>query len=725
MQPEVERLRKLLARDHLLGYTGQTFKGYKPSWHHVLIARKLEGIATTPASRLIITMPPRHGKTELASVRFAPWLLSRRPQASIIAATYAQDFADELGRKARAVMQSPVHRWLAPQACLAQDNRAVSRWMTVAGGSYYAVGVGGPLTGRGANVLLIDDPHKNRAEAESKTARDTVWDWFRSTAYTRLEQGGSVVIIMCMTGDTPVLLPDGAEKPLRDIRPGDQVATYENGSLATSTVVNWANQGPDDLFRVRMKSGRVVRANARHPFLTINEHGEEEWVRTDQIQPGVSILTVTGASGGESPVPWTGATRPRGARGCVCHTIQRPNGQQARARHRSILSRVARLVSNIVTSSLTNRLNVSFPSRTGIARSAGSLHRPRTSVHTGTGSCASTTTTTPAEFADCCATTAISQSATERPRESSAPLLNTWSVTPDEVLGVDACGREDVYDLQIDRTENFIANGLVSHNTRWHEDDLVGRCLQTGEPWEVLSLPAIAEQDEPHRRPGDALWPDKYSVETLEQIRRTVGEREWAALYQQRPAPLDGALFKPDQLQAIDAEPAGVEWVRAWDFGATRDGDPTVGAKLGLRDGRPIIADIVRLQGPPEVVERTLLATASRDGSRVKIDLPQDPGQAGKSQVQHFTRLLAGYTVRSSPETGDKVLRAEPLAAQVNVGNVSMVRGAWNQALIDEMRSFPNGSHDDQVDALSRAYGHFVAPTSAGILDYYRQLAER
>ncbi len=450
-----EEVVRRTATDSLIGFATLTHPSYRASWHHLLIATALRSAALHSGKRLIISMPPRHGKSELASIRFAPWVLGRRPQASVISATYSGDFAEDLGRKARGVMQLPLYRTLFPHARLAPDNRAVSRWQTVSGGSYYAVGVGGPLTGRGADLLLIDDPHKNRAEAESQTIREGVWDWFRSTAYTRLEKGGSVVIIM----------------------------------------------------------------------------------------------------------------------------------------------------------------------------------------------------------------------------------------------------------------------------TRWHEDDLVGRCLQTGEPWQVLSLPAIAEQDEPQRRKGDALWPGKYPVEALEQIRRTVGEREWAALYQQRPAPLEGALFRPDQLQVIDAEPVGVDWVRAWDFGATRDGDPTVGAKLGLRDGRPIIADIVRLQGPPEVVERTLLATASRDGSRVKIDLPQDPGQAGKAQVQHFTRLLAGYRVQSSPETGDKVLRAEPFAAQVNVGNVFMVRGTWNQALIDEMRVFPNGTHDDQVDALSRGYAAVSNRPDTALIDYLQAQA--
>lgn len=711
---------RLAAEGSLAAFATLTHPSYRASWHHRLIADALGDVVEGRCKLLAISMPPRHGKSELASVRFAPWMLIKRPKASVISATYSGDFADDLGRKARGVLESPIVGQLWPHAQLAPDNRAVSRWQTKSGGSYYAVGVGGPLTGRGADILLIDDPHKNREEAESKVMRERVWDWFRSTAYTRLEKNGAVVVIMCMAGDTPVLRPDGSETPLRDIRPGDMVATYENGKLTTSRVMNWSNQGPDNLFRVKMKSGRVVRANARHPFLTINEHGEEEWVRTDQIQPGVSILTVTGASGAELHVGKMAATSRPVAKAYVGRTTTRPAGHQVIVRLRSTLRHVAGLASSIVTSSPTKRLTSSSNSRAESAPYVASRLRIATPEHTGTASCASITITPPGRCAGFSAMTATSQSGTENRQKPSAPLLTTWNVTPEEVVAVEPCGREDVFDVQIDRTENFIANGLVSHNTRWHEDDLVGRCIATGEPWRVLSLPAIAEQDEAHRAAGQALWPEKYDLPVLEQIRRTVGEREWAALYQQRPAPLEGGLFNPDRIEVIDAEPAGVTWVRAWDLGATANGgDPTAGAKLGqMPDGRYVIGHVVREQLSADGVVSTIKAIASQDGRDVEVNLPQDPGQAGKSQVQFLTRELAGYKVKSSPETGSKTLRAEPLAAQVNVGNVLMVRGPWNAALLDEMRVFPNGSHDDQVDALSRAFGRFCTPRNTAIIDF-------
>lgn len=190
-------------------------------------------------------------------------------------------------------------------------------------------------------------------------------------------------------------------------------------------------------------------------------------------------------------------------------------------------------------------------------------------------------------------------------------------------------------------------------------------------------------------------------------------------------------MFKPDQIAIIDAIPSGaITWVRGWDFAATEKGvgssDPdwTAGGKLGkLPDGRFVIADVVRMQAGPDERDAALRNTAARDGRLVRVSIPQDPGQAGKTQAKYLARELAGYPVSASPESGDKATRAEPLAAQVNVGNVLMLRGPWNDELINEMRMFPNGKHDDQVDALSRAFGELMGGAT-GMLDWMRAAAE-
>lgn len=188
----------------------------------------------------------------------------------------------------------------------------------------------------------------------------------------------------------------------------------------------------------------------------------------------------------------------------------------------------------------------------------------------------------------------------------------------------------------------------------------------------------------------------------------------WLALYQQRPTVQDGGLFKPDRLTTIHALPAGrIRWVRGWDFAATTDGgDYTAGAKLGLlEDGRYLIANIARGQYGAHERDAVLRNTAAADTAHTKISIPQDPGQAGKSQVLYLTRQLAGFSVSATPESGDKVTRAEPFAAQLNVGNVLVLDdGTWDTAaLLAEMRLFPNGKHDDQIDALSRAFGELIS----------------
>ena len=233
--------------------------------------------------------------------------------------------------------------------------------------------------------------------------------------------------------------------------------------------------------------------------------------------------------------------------------------------------------------------------------------------------------------------------------------------------------------------------------TRWHEDDLGGRLLQGRDPWRVLCLPAIAETDDPlGRAAGTPLWPEWEDAAALARKRASIGERAWPALYQQTPRPVSGGLFRSERIVTLEAAPASAtRAVRAWDLAASRriDGrnpDWTVGLKL-LREGegRFVVVDVVRLQGGPHEVEEAIINTARQDSRAVSVGLPQDPGQAGRAQVLHLTRLLAGYTVVASPESGAKETRALPVASQCEAGNLCVVRGRWNAEFIEELAGFP------------------------------------
>ena len=257
---------------------------------------------------------------------------------------------------------------------------------------------------------------------------------------------------------------------------------------------------------------------------------------------------------------------------------------------------------------------------------------------------------------------------------------------------------------------------------RLHEADLAGWLIdgKNGEKWDLVCLPAIGED-------GTALWPEKHSIERLRTMQQAA-PYTFSGQYMQKPAPPEGNIFKPGKIQIVDAIPAETRFVRGWDFAASieqpgKDPDWTVGGKLGVTpSGRWIIADIERFRGGPEDVEESLKNTADRDGGEVRVRIPQDPGQAGKSQAANFTKKLAGYAVTSKPVSGDKITRAEPFAAQVNVGNVMMLRAPWNDALVSELRVFPNGLHDDQVDALSDAFDELNI-NNFGLLDFLEQQA--
>jgi predicted phage terminase large subunit-like protein len=287
---------------------------------------------------------------------------------------------------------------------------------------------------------------------------------------------------------------------------------------------------------------------------------------------------------------------------------------------------------------------------------------------------------------------------------------------------------------------------IVLTLTRWHYDDIAGRLIELmndgkGLPWEILYLPALpyvkkfknaegleelilnedgtVPGDPLGRKPKEPLAPNRFSYDALMDRLDVLGERSFSALYQQQPMSDDGGMFRADWFQPpTEISPKRVR-VRAWDLAASADGDYTVGVLMS-KDANGIfyIENIIRFRGTPLQVEKKIFETAKNDGRSVTIVLPQDPGQAGKSQVDSYIRRLAGYIVKAKRPTGSKEVRAAAFAAQCEAGNVKMVHGSWNNCFTDELETFPLGTYDDQVDAASDAFNELLGPKKARVLDW-------
>lgn len=395
-----------------------------------MIARAIDRMDAGEFDRLLITMPPRHGKSETLTVRLPLRFLQQHPEENVLVTGYNAQFARKFGRKTRNLA--------ATAGIVADDKTASDEWATSGGGLYMARGVGSPPTGTGFGLIVIDDPVKNREEAESETYRNKVWDWYTDDIYTRLEPGSKLIIVM----------------------------------------------------------------------------------------------------------------------------------------------------------------------------------------------------------------------------------------------------------------------------TRWHEDDLAGRAIQSEPGWEILNLPAIAgDNDALGRKPGEALWPERYTVEAFERIKRTQGDYAFEALYQCNPTPREGSYFQVGKLQVVDrAElPAGLEWYLSWDLAASEnDGDWTAGVAIAKHEGLYYV-DAVRFQREPSTRNAEIRLHCQTMKPR-RVTIPQDPGAAGKESAQSLIKFLSGFAVSSRLQSGDKFIRAEPYAAQVNAGNVRVVDGPFARAYIEELRQAPHGKHDDLIDASSDAF---------------------
>ena len=273
-------------------------------------------------------------------------------------------------------------------------------------------------------------------------------------------------------------------------------------------------------------------------------------------------------------------------------------------------------------------------------------------------------------------------------------------------------------------------SAIVVIMQRVHERDISGLILENDYGYEHLMIPMEFEEKrrcttsigwiDPREKEGELMFPGRFPDKVVRRDKKVMGTYAVAGQFQQRPAPRDGGLFKRTWFGIIPAAPAGIQWCRGWDLAGTEsslgsDPDYTAGVLMGSdSDGCFYIAHVERFRATPAVVERTIKNVADQDRAaygRVKISLPQDPGQAGKSQKQYLGKTLAGHVVTFSPETGSKFVRAEPFATQAEAGNVYLVAGddsSWIKPFLDETCMFPGGSHDDQVDGASRAFNELL-----------------
>ena len=266
--------------------------------------------------------------------------------------------------------------------------------------------------------------------------------------------------------------------------------------------------------------------------------------------------------------------------------------------------------------------------------------------------------------------------------------------------------------------------GLLGIMTRWHPDDPFGRLIDLAKDSEqfgeikVVSFPAIAEEDEEHRKKGEALFPELKSLAFLLARRALMTASSWASLYQQHPFLKGGGLFAIENFKIVNYLPKIVgKPIRYWDKAATEDGGAyTAGVKVAkTEDDQYIILDVVRKQMSPLVREKRIRQTAEVDGKNTRIWIEQEGGSGGKESADSTIRNLSGYTIRADRVTGSKEDRAEPYAAQVEGQNVLILKAPWNKDFIGEHELFPDGKYKDQVDAAAGAFNKLA---SAPIIGY-------
>jgi predicted phage terminase large subunit-like protein len=191
----LEREQRAAARSSLLRFTERTVPRWSPGPIHRAICEQLERVQRREVDRLMLLCPPQHGKSTISSKRAPAWFLGLDPTIEVISASATAQLAEEFGGEVRNTVAAPDYAKLFPSTKLREDSKARGRWLTDQGGGYYAVGIGGALFGRGAELAIIDDPFATWEDAQSEVSRARVWSWYTGTLYNRVRPGGAIVVI--------------------------------------------------------------------------------------------------------------------------------------------------------------------------------------------------------------------------------------------------------------------------------------------------------------------------------------------------------------------------------------------------------------------------------------------------------------------------------------------------------------------------------------------------
>ena len=729
-------------------YVKEMWPGFVAGRHHKVMAQKFQEIADGKLKRLIICLAPRHTKSEFASYLLPSWFLGKYPEKKVIQASNTAELAVGFGRKVRNLVGSEQYAQVFPNVSLRSDSKAAGRWSTNHGGEYFAIGVGGTMTGKGADLAIIDDPHSEqeaRLAATNPEVFDSVFEWYTSGPRQRLQPNGAIIIVMCMTGDTPVLMADGTQKPLRDIRPADMVATFDNGNLSVSKINNWRSSGVDSIYRIQTQSGKILRSNERHPFLVMNE-GVLEWTRLNQLRVGDLLVSLKDAAGHQnqkqSQTYANHVTQERFitkktlmrhtfrlglmasgkvnlvivasqlfARACALLATESNTRIQSKPRSKTELD-----ASSIGTASLWQSMKQWLQREIIDAMYAVKSLIRKTPALIGMESSALITAMTQAKSEGYSATTATLLLDTERRQAYLNELHRISDFTVDPIVSITTDGQEEVFDVEVDRTENFIANGVVSHNTRWSKKDLVGKVLQSmidrdGEKWEVIEFPAILPSGQP-------LWPEFWSLDLLTALKDELPVAKWNAQYQQNPTSEEGAIIRREWWMPWEkADPPHCEYIiMTLDAAAETNNrsDYTALLTWGVFSDDELTggnSHIILLNAINVRVEfHELKALAMREWEEWSPDsFIVEKKSSGTPLFQELRRT--GIPVQEfTPHrgTGDKIARLNAVSDIVRSGMVWYPSGKrWADEVIEQVAAFPNAGNDDMVDCTSMALARF------------------